>query len=122
MVFQKAPDIQKKVTSLVKQLSLSYIDPRKIITFRSSGSKARARARIWSFPRIWQQALGLSPYYCIEVMKERFDHLTREEQTRILIHELLHIPRNFSGALLSHRGRSRRIDAREVEKLFQKIK
>ena len=122
MDFQKAPDIQERLTSLIKKLDLAHIDPNRIVAFRSSGSRSRARARIWSFPRIWQMALGKKAHYCIEVLAEKFDHLSQADQTRVLIHELLHIPKNFSGALLPHRGRgNRRIDRREVEKYFKKI-
>ena len=121
MDFQKAPDVQKRIASLVKKLSFLHIDPKRIVAFRSSGSRSRARARIWSFPRIWQKALKIKPHYCLEVLSEKFDKLTRENQDRVLIHELLHIPKNFSGALLPHRGRGkRRIDGKTVEKLFKK--
>ena len=122
MDFQKAPDIQTRLEILVKGLVFSHIDSGKIVAFRSFGSKARAQARIWSFPRIWQMALNTSPHYCIEVLSEKFDRLSGPEQTKILIHELLHIPKNFSGALLPHRGRGRKIDRREVEKFFKKLK
>lgn len=123
MDFQKAPDIQKKITRLVQKLSLSHLDSQRIVAFRSSGSRSKARARIWSFPRIWQKALKKPPHYCLEVLSEKFDRLSKDDQTRVLIHELLHIPKNFSGALLPHRGRGkRRIDRREVEKFFQRLK
>jgi predicted metallopeptidase len=52
-------------------------------------------------------ALGIGPGYVIEVLAEKYDHLSREEKTKTLIHELLHIPSNFSGSLLPHRGRGR---------------
>lgn len=122
MELRFAPDVQKKLTKLINKLNLGYLDNKRIIAFRSFGSKSRARARIWSFPRIWQMALSLKPHYCIEVLAEKFDDLSEEDQTRVLIHELLHIPKNFSGSLLSHRGRGRKIDHWEVEKIFKKIK
>lgn len=122
MDWQKAPDLQKEVNKLISALDFSHVDPRKVIVFRSRGSRSRARARIWSFPRIWQKALNLSPHYCIEVISEKFDHLSLNDKRKILIHELLHVPKNFSGSLLSHRGRGRRIDSRSVEKLYKKLK
>jgi len=122
MLFQKAPDIQKKISFLIKKLSFPHLDPKRIVAFRSFGSRSRARARIWSFPRIWQKALEVQPHYCVEVLSEKYDCLSSDQQIQVLIHELLHIPKNFSGALLPHRGRGRRIDSQEVEKLFKKIK
>lgn len=122
MIFKKAPDIQTRLSYLIKKLNLSHIDPERIVAFRSQGSKSRARARIWSFPRIWQQALDVAPHYCIEVLSEKFDSLSKTDQTKVLIHELLHIPKTFSGALLNHRSRGRRLDQKEVEKYFKKIR
>ena len=107
MIWELAPDLQKKVAKLVSALNYSHIDPKRVIVFRSFGSKTRARARIWSLPRIWQQALKVKPHYCLEVISERFSHLHPQQQEEILIHELRHIPQNFSGSLLSH-GRMRK--------------
>ena len=122
MEWQKASDLQKEVVKLISTLKLSYVDPKRVVVFRSFGSKSRARARIWSLPRIWQKALKVQPHYCLELISEKFDKLTLAEKRKILIHELLHIPKNFSGSLLPHRSRGRRIDKKAVEKLFKKLK
>ncbi|PJE69056.1 metallopeptidase [Candidatus Shapirobacteria bacterium CG10_big_fil_rev_8_21_14_0_10_38_14] len=122
MEWQPAPDLKSEVKKIILHLDFSHINPKQIFTFRSFGSRSRARARIWGFPRIWQQALKTSASYCLEVISEKFDHLSEENKQRILIHELLHIPKNFSGALLAHRRRGAVINAREVEKLFKKLK
>lgn len=121
MDWQLAPELHRRVKKLVRALQFSHIDSKRIVVFRSYGSKSRARARIWSLPRIWQKALQVKPHYCLEVLAEKFDHLSTQDQDRILIHELLHIPKTFSGALLSHRGRQRRIDNRTVDKLYKAI-
>jgi predicted metallopeptidase len=119
MEFVKAKDIQTKLTRIVKTIDLPHIDAKRLVAFRSTGSKARARARIWSLPRIWQMALGTQAHYCIEVISEKFDYLKEDDKDRILIHELMHIPKNFSGALLPHRGRGAGINHRTVESLFK---
>jgi len=120
--FNLAPDIKIRLVKLVRVLDLKHINPKGLYAFRSSGSRSRARARIWALPRIWQIALKVSPGYCIEVLSEKFDHLSVKDQTRILIHELMHIPKTFSGALLPHRGRGKvKIDRKTVEKLFKKV-
>lgn len=85
---------------------------------RGFGSTSRAIARIWSLPRPWQMALKIPPQYIIEVIAQRFDRLSPNDQDRTLIHELMHIPKTFSGALVSHRGRYHRINHKTVEKLY----
>jgi predicted metallopeptidase len=123
MEFNLAPDIDKQLFRIQQKLKLPHLDLKRIVSFRSHGSKARARARIWAFPRIWQMALKLPAYYCIEVISEKFDHLSVDDQIRVLIHELMHIPKNFSGALLPHRGRGKvGINHHTVEQLFKLLK
>ncbi|OIO14273.1 metallopeptidase [Candidatus Gottesmanbacteria bacterium CG_4_10_14_0_8_um_filter_37_24] len=121
MEWHNADDIKKELKRIINELSLDHIDYRRIICFRSVGSSSRARARIWSFPRIWQQALNLPSYYIIEVLSQYFDHLSPDDKTRVLIHELLHIPKSFSGSLVPHKNRGKRIDSRRVETLFREM-
>ncbi|OGG02438.1 hypothetical protein A2Z33_05260 [Candidatus Gottesmanbacteria bacterium RBG_16_52_11] len=118
MQLETAPDISGTVRKVLRALPFPHIDPKRIVCMRSYGATSRARARIWSFPRIWQQALNLPAHYVIEVLSHHFDKLSEDDKTRVIIHELMHIPKNFSGALVPHRGRKHRIDRRSVEKLF----
>lgn len=122
MDFYLAEDIKNLIEDIAPKSNFTHIDTSKLICFRSKGSTGRAIARIWSLPRIWQLALRVEPHYCIEVISERFDKLSFEEKQRTLIHELMHIPKTFSGALVPHRTRYRRIDRRSVEKIFQIFK
>lgn len=115
-----APEIKKRIDIILKTIDLGHIQGNRLTVFRSFGSTGRAIARIWSLPRVWQQALSVPPQYVIEVISERFDRMDREDQDRTLIHELMHIPKTFSGALVAHRGRVHRIDRRSVETLYQK--
>ena len=119
MEFTLASDIQSEIKAILKKVELPHVDHRRLVCFRSYGSKSRARARIWSLPRIWQMALDVKAHYCIEVLSEKFDNLRKDDQTRVLIHELMHIPKNFSGALLPHRSRGRKISHHTVEALFK---
>lgn len=100
--WNRAPDIKKRVDKLVKTLSLDWIKSSRIYCYRSTDSKARAYARIWGMSKIWQLALKEEPAYVIEVLSEKFDNLSQEKQDNILLHEIAHIPQNFSGSLLPH--------------------
>lgn len=119
MNWYPAPEIKKRIADIVPHLNLPHIDPERLTIFRSYGSKGRAIARIWSLPTVWQLALNIKPQYVIEVISERFDKMREEDQDRTLIHELMHIPKTFSGALVAHKGPHHRINHRTVEILYQ---
>lgn len=120
MEIELAPDVTRIMRSVLSTSLFAQVDPKRIVCMRSYHATSRARARIWSFPKIWQQALNLPAHYVIEVLSHHFDHLSEDDKTRVIIHELMHIPKNFSGALVPHRGRhNHRIDSRTVEMLFR---
>ncbi|PJE69332.1 metallopeptidase [Candidatus Shapirobacteria bacterium CG10_big_fil_rev_8_21_14_0_10_38_14] len=121
MEFVLAPELKSDIKRIVLKLELTYINVDNIVPFKSFGSKSRAIARIWSLPKIWQIALNTDAHYCIEVVSERFDRLSQPDKEKVIIHELLHVPKNFSGALLPHRQRSKRIDRRTIEKLYVQL-
>jgi len=97
-----APDIKKRILHLDKSLKLDWLKTSKIHCFRSKNSKSRAYARIWGLSKVWQKALQTEPAYVIEVLSEKFDSLNKKEQDKVLLHEIAHIPKNFSGSLLPH--------------------
>jgi len=121
MEWQKASDVQKEMEKIIDILDLSYIDKSRVFCFRTNGSKARAHARIWAFPKIFQDVLSIKPAYVIEVLSKHFDKKDDEFKKRVIIHELLHIPKNFSGALLPHRGRGRHLQ-KQANILYKEFK
>lgn len=98
----EAPDIAKRSQKLIKDLELDWIIFDRLFFYRSTDSKARAYARTWGLPSLWQRALGVAPGYIIEVLSEHFDKLDTRNQDKVILHELTHIPHNFSGALVPH--------------------
>lgn len=121
MKYELAPDIKKQITLLVRRLDFGHIDVARVHCIRSFDAKTRAYARIWGMSRLFRDVAGLKPNYIIEVNAKRFDKLPEREQIKTLIHELLHIPKTFSGALLSHRGPHHRINDREIEKILANL-
>lgn len=103
---------------MVKHAEVDWLKPSRIFTYRSHGSKTRAYARTWGLPSLWQRALEVNPAYIIEVISEHFDKLARIDQDKILLHEVMHIPKNFSGALTPHIRRGKRNFRRKVEDLI----
>ena len=107
--WEDALDVKKNITTILKHLDFPNIKPQNIHCYRTQGSKSRAYARIWAMPKIFQRALNLEPHYVIEVISKYFDNLSDDEKSKVLIHELLHIPNNFSGALVPHHTKSRNL-------------
>ncbi|KKQ35607.1 MAG: Metallopeptidase-like protein [Microgenomates group bacterium GW2011_GWA2_37_6] len=119
--WEDAKDVKREIVKIVKTLEFDHIRTSRVFCYRTEGSKARAYARTWMMPKIFQNALEIPPAYVIEVLSKYFDKLSADEKSKVLIHELLHIPRNFSGTLLSHRGRSRHI-GHDTNTLFKEYK
>jgi len=117
--YAEAPDVKRLVDEIVDSLGLFHIVPQFVYCYRSKGSKSRHTiARIHGLGKIWQDALRRQPAYIIEVISERYDWLSDENKEKTLIHELLHIPKGFSGGFRPHRGY---IDRKRVEKLHRTL-
>ncbi len=99
-----AEDIDLRVKEIIRKLKMGHIDAPRVICVRSKGSGSkRVIARCHGLSRIMQLALTKEPYYVIEILSERFDRLSQEDQIKVLIHEVLHIPHGFGGGFRAHR-------------------
>jgi predicted metallopeptidase len=116
-----AHEVKNDIKEILKVLNFTHIDSSRIFCFRTNGSKSRSYARIWAMPKIFQRALNIKPAYIIEVLSKYYDKLDKDSKKKVLIHELLHIPKNFSGALLPHRSRHRHLQS-QVNELFKEYK
>ena len=117
----EAPDIKARIEFLVEKIDLSWIRLDNVYTYRSFNSSSFSYARIWSMPKVWQMALKIEPKYVIEVISHHFDKLNDKEKDKVLLHEIAHIPKNFSGSLLPHiKKRGKRNFHDKVEKLVRR--
>lgn len=119
MQWHPAGDIQVRLRRVIRALNIQHVDPARVHCVRVVGSRANALARIWGLPPVFQDALKLKPHYVIEFMVPAFDRLSRAEQDRVLIHELLHIPRTFSGGIRPEQSPSLSISNRTVERYYR---
>ena len=110
-----------RLQRIASALGFTHVDPSRIFCVRGYGSTSEAWARIWGLPTLWQQVLETRPAYVVEIIEPEFSRLPKDEQDRVLIHELLHIPRTFSGAIRPHRTPSFRITRRSVEQLYRRL-
>lgn len=117
--WEAAPDLQGRLKRIAASLGFDHVDPARVTIVRTYGSHANAYAQIWGLARIFQHALRLRPRYVVEVLMPAFGRLSRPEQDRVLIHELLHIPVTFSGGLRPERTPTFRISAHKVNRLYE---
>jgi predicted metallopeptidase len=101
--YEIADDIQRLLVDIVRTLNLGYIDLDKVVCLRSYGSSARrVIARCHGMSKVLQIAMQIKAFYVLEFISERFDKLDDKEQEETIIHELMHIPKNFGGGFRHH--------------------
>ncbi len=102
MKYELAPDIQIMADEISKML-FPHVDTTRTKCFRSYGSSSRGTiARCHALGKLMQEAIGIRAVYALEFISERFDGLDKEEQLKIIIHELMHIPKTFGGGFRQH--------------------
>lgn len=104
MKYEYAGDLQERMVEIVALLSaeMAHIDLDRVKCFRSYGSSTkRTIARCHTIGKLMQKAMGVKAHYAIEFL-EKFDKMSRKEQDKTIIHELMHIPKAFGGGFRNH--------------------
>jgi predicted metallopeptidase len=117
--YELAPEIESKLRRITRKLKMDHIDLDRVRGVRSYGSTGKGIiARCHALPKVMQLALGIDAHYVIEILTENYERLSKEEQIKILIHELMHIPETFGGGFRMH---SDHVTRKNVEKLYRKL-
>jgi len=113
----QAPDIQKIAEEMIEILDWKHIPLEHVGFVRSSGSKARGTiARCHGLGKAMQIGMKRTRgFYLVEVISERFDKLSKQDQLRTIIHELMHIPKTFGGGFAHHHI----VNDRAVERTYK---
>ncbi len=102
MKYEEAPDLKERMNDVIKTLGMNHIDAERVGCLRSFGSSTRRTiARCHALGKVMQKAMGTKAFYTIEFL-ERFDKLSKHEQDRVIIHELMHVPKTFGGGFRQH--------------------
>ena len=102
MKYEFAVDLQDRMEKIVRALALEHVDLERVKCFRSYGSSTkRTLARCHTIGKLMQKSMGVKAHYAIEFL-EKFEKLSRDEQDKVIIHELLHIPKTFGGGFRQH--------------------
>jgi len=102
MKYEDAWDLQERMAEIVSVLGMKHVDIGRVKCIRSYGSSTRnILARCHALGKLMQKAMGTEAFYSIEFL-EAFEKLSRKEQDKVIIHELMHIPRTFGGGFRHH--------------------
>jgi len=118
MKYVYAPDLQK-IAEDVCLVLFPHVKLDRMKCYRSFGTNSkRTIARCHAIGKLMQMALGVDAYYPLEFLAERFDNLSEEDQLRVIIHELMHIPKTFGGGFRQHDW----VKEENVEKFYREYK
>lgn len=102
MKYEFAEDLQKKAEEISKEL-FPHVRIEHIKCFRSYGTSSRRTiARCHALGKLMQKALGIRAFYVLEFLSERFEKMNEEDKIKVIIHELMHIPKSFGGGFKHH--------------------
>jgi predicted metallopeptidase len=115
-----AEDIKVEALEISKTLGWNHIDFSNLGFLRSRGSTSRGTiARCHALGKAMQLAMGRTTgFYLIEVIAEKFDKMSAEDKTKVIIHELMHIPSTFGGGFKHHHI----VNDKSVEIAFREYK
>ncbi len=117
MQYELAFDLQERMHEIVALLGMNHVDRARVICLRSYGSSSRRTiARCHALGKVMQLAMKTNAFYAIEFL-ERFSRMNRKEQDKVIIHELMHIPKSFGGGFRQHDF----VCDRNVERMYEKF-
>ena len=109
----------EKAREIAQKLEFAHIPLERISCVESKGTKSkRVIARIHTMGKVMQLGMRQKPFYVIELISEKFNAQSREEQAKTIVHELLHIPHGFGGGFRHHKPYVNKIT---VENAFQAL-
>tara|TARA_Y100000310_G_C20276979_1_gene620746 strand:+ start:85 stop:468 length:384 start_codon:yes stop_codon:yes gene_type:complete len=102
MKYFEAPDLQERMRDIVLTLAMEHVILERVKCIRSLGSKTkRTIARCHALGKVMQLGMDTGAFYTIEFL-EYFDKMSKKEQDKVIIHELMHIPKTFGGGFRHH--------------------
>lgn len=102
MKYEYSPSLQILAEDIAKRI-FPHVKIDRIKCYRSYGSSTRGTiARCHALGKLLQKAMGVPAFYALEFLGEKFDKMDRDEKTKVIIHELMHIPETFGGGFKNH--------------------
>ena len=101
MKYEFSPSLQLLAEDIAMRI-FPHIKMGRVKCFRSKGSSTRRTiARCHALGKLMQKATGLEAHYAIEFL-DHFEKMSKDQQDKVIIHELMHIPKTFGGGFRQH--------------------
>ena len=119
MKYEYSQEWTLKARQIASLLEFNHIRPERICCLKSKGTSTRNTiARIHSLCKVMQLSLQAEPFYTIELISEKFDKRSYDDQLETIVHELMHIPASFGGGFRHHKPYvTRKTVSQEFERL-----
>jgi predicted metallopeptidase len=102
MKYEFADDLQRTAEEISVML-FPHVDIKNIKCYRIYGTSSRGTiARCHALNKIMQKAIGIKAIYVLELLTEIYEKMNEEEKIKVIIHELMHIPKSFGGGFKHH--------------------
>ncbi|MBS3071894.1 hypothetical protein J4408_02805 [Candidatus Pacearchaeota archaeon] len=102
MKYEYALDLRNRMVDIIKTLGMNHVNVNRVECIRSFGSSTkRTLARCHALGKVMQKGMKTDAFYTIEFL-EKFEKLSKVEQDKVIIHELMHIPKAFGGGFRQH--------------------
>ncbi|MBS3163617.1 hypothetical protein J4427_02915 [Candidatus Woesearchaeota archaeon] len=97
VTYTEAPDLRERAIKIAARVGMDHIDFDRLFFYRYT-CDTRTIAKITGFFKTLQLAYPhIRPFYVITFNEKNFNRENEEEQNQTILHELLHIPKTFSG-------------------------
>jgi len=102
MKYEYSFELQKQAEE-ISRLLFPNVKIESVKCYKSYGtSSKRVIARCHALGKLMQKAMDRKAFYVLEFLSERFDNLDEEDKIKVIIHELMHIPKCFGGGFVHH--------------------
>lgn len=94
MKYEYSESLQVLAEDVSRRL-FPHIETSRIKCFRSYGSSAGGVvARCHALGKLMQQAMDCDAFYALEFLGEKFNKMSTGEKVKIVIHQLMHVPKS----------------------------
>jgi len=95
--YYEALELKERAIKIAQKLNLNHIDFDRVHFYRYT-CNTRTIAKVTGFFKTLQLAYPhIQPFYVITINNHNFERESEKEQNQTILHELLHIPKTFSG-------------------------